>query len=197
MKKLPSTIWPMLASLTGVCLLAGLLLSGTYYLTGDAIAETEKKQQEKAVKAILPKYKKLETDTVNGMPRHKAFTRKGEYVGTAIESTVNGFGGPFTVMVGFNSDNKITGYQVLKHQETPGLGSKMTDWFVEDLTQWSPEGRPLKLKKDGGTVNAITAATISSRAFILAINQAIGACVDTRPDTATGATAKTKGGQHE
>ncbi|MBO4370444.1 MAG: RnfABCDGE type electron transport complex subunit G [Paludibacteraceae bacterium] len=193
MKKLPSTILPMLLSLTCVCLLAGTLLGVVHYFTEEPIAATEKIQQEKAIKAVLPKYKKLETDTINGMPRHKAFTKSGEYVGVAIESTADGFGGPFTIIVGFDATNEICGYQVLKHQETPGLGSKMTDWFVEALAEWTPGDKPLSVKKDGGSVEAITAATISSRAFLVAVNQAIGICIDQNVDQTTGATRKMKG----
>ena len=80
-------------------------------------------------------------------------------------------------MVGFDSDGKLFNYSVLEHNETPGLGSKMQKWFSTDKNQQNIIGRDmtkgmLMITKDGGDVDAITASTISSRAFLEAINLA-------------------------
>jgi electron transport complex protein RnfG len=79
-------------------------------------------------------------------------------------------------MVGFYPDGTIYNYSVLEHKETPGLGSKMDLWFTKDgkgnITGKKPGTTGLKVSKDGGDIDAITAATISSRAFLDAINRA-------------------------
>ena len=96
--------------------------------------------------------------------------------GFAVETAVDGFGGQFRVMVGFDAEGNILGYEILEHQETPGLGSHMEHWFKNaDKPNQNIIGRKagaLQVSKDGGDVDAITAATISSRAFLKAVNQA-------------------------
>ena len=105
----------------------------------------------------------------------------GETVGGAVESnTQKGFGGQIKVIVGFDMKGTILNYSVLEHAETPGLGAKMQEWFRMDKGQQSILGRAvpadgLKVVKDGGDVDAITAATISSRAFLNAVNRAYSA----------------------
>ena len=78
-------------------------------------------------------------------------------------------------MVGIDVNGNLVNYSILSHSETPGLGSKMDKWFIEKspITGISVSSAPLSVSKDGGSVDAITAATISSRAFLSAINKAI------------------------
>ena len=95
--------------------------------------------------------------------------------GAAVESTTLGFGGPLKVLVGFNAEGTILGYTILEHQETPGIGAKADQWFQEGqngcIIGMTPADS-LYVKKDGGQVDAITASTITSRAFLLAVNNA-------------------------
>ncbi len=103
--------------------------------------------------------------------------RNGELVGTAVKTyTNNGFGGKVWLMVGFNPNGTISNYSVLEHKETPGLGSKMDLWFTKNgkgnIIGKKPGTTGLKVSKDGGDIDAITAATISSRAFLDAVNRA-------------------------
>ncbi len=153
MAKLESTFKNMVLSLTLIALVAAGLLAGVYMLTQYRIAEQARAKQEAARLAVL-----------NGQE------------GQAIEVSENGFGGIFKVMVGLAPDGTILGYQVLEHQETPGLGSHMEEWF-QDASKPAQNiiGRKagaLRVSKDGGDVDAITAATISSRAFLKAVNNA-------------------------
>lgn len=122
------------------------------------------------------------------MPRKKD-------LGAAVESTTGGFGGDLKVLVGFNPEGKILGYTLLEHAETPGLGAKADKWFrmgeKGDIIGKDP-AEPLTVSKDGGQVDAITASTITSRAFLLAINNAYKAYKATPADAATGATEQNK-----
>ena len=115
-------------------------------------------------------------------------------VGAAVESTTGGFGGDLKVLVGFNPDGKILGYTLLEHAETPGLGAKADKWFQKgekgDIIGKDPK-EPLTVSKDGGQVDAITASTITSRAFLLAVNNAYNAYKATpATDAQTGASPK-------
>ena len=121
-------------------------------------------------------------------------------MGFAVNSSSNnGFGGNIQIIVGFDTENKIVNYSVLQHSETPGLGSKMTQWF-KDTTKPNQSiiGRdlssgPLKVSKDGGNVDAITASTITSRAFLEAVNKTYA--VYKESDADSGATTKEEKGE--
>ena len=95
--------------------------------------------------------------------------------GAVFKVAPKGFGGPINTLVGINAEGKVTGYKILSLSETPGLGSKLTsDSFNEKLKTLlaiNPNPR-FKVKKDQGDVDAITAATISSRAFCLGLTEA-------------------------
>ncbi len=154
MAKLESTFKNMVLSLVIISMVAAGALAGVYMLTLGNIEAQKKAKQEAAKQAVLA----------------------GHEDGYAVETAVDGFGGTFRVMVGFDQEGNILGYEILEHQETPGLGSHMVHWFKNaDKPGQNIIGRKagaLQVSKDGGDVDAITAATITSRAFLKAVNQA-------------------------
>ena len=188
MAKLKSTLPNMLLSLTGICLVAGAILAGVNEFTAGPIAVAKAAALEEAIKAVAPEFDNKPTEeaymavTADG-DSLKIYPAKkgGETVGGAVESnTSKGFGGVVKVIVGFDLQGTILNYSVLEHAETPGLGAKMHEWFRMEKGQQSILGRTmpdggLKVSKDGGDVDAITAATISSRAFLNAVNRAYSA----------------------
>lgn len=188
MAKLKSTLPNMLLSLTGICLIAGAILAGVNAFTAGPIAVAKAAALEEAIKAVAPEFDNKPTEeaymavTADGDSLKIYPAKKGdETVGGAVESnTLKGFGGEIKVIVGFDMKGTILNYSVLEHAETPGLGAKMQEWFRMDKGQQSILGRAvpadgLKVAKDGGDVDAITAATISSRAFLNAVNRAYSA----------------------
>ena len=188
MAKLKSTLPNMLLSLTGICLIAGAILAGVNEFTAGPIAVAKAAALEEAIKAVAPEFDNKPTEeaymavTADG-DSLKIYPAKkgGDTVGGAVESnTSKGFGGVVKVIVGFDLQGTILNYSVLEHAETPGLGAKMHEWFRMEKGQQSILGRTipdggLKVSKDGGDVDAITAATISSRAFLDAVNRAYSA----------------------
>lgn len=188
MAKLKSTLPNMLLSLTGICLVAGAILAGVNEFTAGPIAVAKAAALEEAIKAVAPEFDNKPTEeaymavTADGDSLKIYPAKKGdEVVGGAVESnTSKGFGGVVKVIVGFDLQGTILNYSVLEHAETPGLGAKMHEWFRMEKGQQSILGRTvpadgLKVVKDGGDVDAITAATISSRAFLNAVNRAYSA----------------------
>ena len=179
MAKLKSSLTNMLLSLTLITLVAAGLQAGIYSLTKDTIAATNAAKQQAAIIAVLPQVEglniaePLEVDGITIFKAHQGDT----FAGAAVKVAENGFGGTFHVMVGFDNAGTITGFEVLDHQETPGLGSKMQEWFqnVRTIIGLNPAQSNLTVSKDGGDVDAITAATISSRAFLAAVNKAYNA----------------------
>ncbi len=191
----------MLLVLTGVTAVSVALLAYVNELTKGPIAEANAKTLSDAVGMVVPGFDndpiaEKKVQVVNGV-EYAVYpaTKGGEYIGAAVETTSLGFGGELKVLVGFNAEGKIIDYSLLSHAETPGLGSKAADWFKKgnkgDITGMTPGEASLTVSKDGGKVDAITASTITSRAFLRAINEAYAAYAgqDTTDGT-TGATQK-------
>lgn len=199
MAKLENNLKNMFLSLTVITVVVGALLGLVAAVTADPIAAAAKAAQEDAIKAVAPEFDAVsepeQATSANEMPATIfTVTKGGQQVGKAIQvTTKQGFGGKVTVMFGFDNAGTITGYNVLDcSNETPGLGAKMPDWFQKgqkgDVIGKNPGTNNLTVSKDGGEVDAITAATISSRAFCDAIAQAYGLLAGA--DVATAATAQ-------
>ena len=177
MEKLQSSFKNMVLSLVTISVVAAGALAGVYILTLNTINAQKAAKQKQAVLAVLPEGATIaEPEEVNGLTVYKAFAGD-KWVGTAVETEENGFGGPQKIMVGFDAEGKVINYEVLEHQETPGLGDHIAEWFKntakpgQNIIGRKATGA-FKVSKDGGDVDAITAATISSRAFLQAINKA-------------------------
>ena len=166
----------MLLSLTAIALVAAAALAALNGVTKDPIAQAQQAKVEKAISAVLPAFDKLEDQDVDGHVCHVGLDAEGNMVGAAIEAgNDNGFGGHLQVMVGFDKEGNVYGYSILESHETPGLGAKAGEWFVKggkgDIISVD-HARPLTVKKDGGDVDAISGSTITSRAFLTAVNDA-------------------------
>ncbi len=175
-KKAKSTIINMFLSLTVISVVAAGTLGLVNSVTADPIAKAQQAKTEAAIKAVLPPFEQLEEVDANGVACTKAYNAAGELQGIAVMSgSEKGFGGHLGVMVGFDDEGNVTGYQVLQTAETPGLGAKAGEWFQKgnkgDIIGTNP-ATPLSVKKDGGQVDAISGSTITSRAFCDAINNA-------------------------
>ena len=192
MEKLQSSFKNMVLSLVTISVVAAGALAGVYVLTKVSIDAQKKAKQEKAILAVLPEGATIaEPEEVNGLTVYKAYI-DDQWVGTAVQTEENGFGGPQKIMVGFDAEGKIINYEVLEHQETPGLGDHIAEWFKNaDKPGQNIIGRQANgtftVSKDGGDVDAITAATISSRAFLSAINKAYDAYANGEVEAETGA----------
>ena len=195
----------MLLVLTGVAVIMGAVLAWVNSVTAAPIADQKKKALDDGIKAVLAcdDLVVAEPDTVkqNGAKGkeltfviYQAQDAQGKDIGAAVESTTLGFGGNLKVLVGFDPEGTIKGYTLLEHAETPGLGAKADKWFQKgekgDIVGKNPKD-PLTVSKDGGQVDAITASTITSRAFLLAVNNAYKAYKGTpTADGQTGASSK-------
>jgi Na+-translocating ferredoxin:NAD+ oxidoreductase subunit G len=181
MAKTESTFKNMVLVLLVISLAASMSLGAVYNLTKDPIAKAQKQKKEAAIKQVVPDFDNLEPvsvmpeDGIDPVIINKAF-KGGELVGYAVETyTDKGYSGRILLMVGFLPDGTIINTAVLKHTETPGLGDKMDaskSAFPAQFKDKNPESFILEVRKDGGEVDAITAATISSRAFCDGVQRA-------------------------
>lgn len=195
MERLKSNFLNMALVLTIISLVAAGALAAVYSLTVDPIAQAKAQKEEQAVRDVLPDYTRLEADSVDGLAITRAYN--GDVlVGSAVKTEDTGFGGTIKLMVGFDAEGKIVNYSVLEQTETPGLGTKMVDWFKTDKNRQNvcglnPSQVNFKVSKDGGDIDAITAATISSRAFLRAVQKAYNAAVSApQTDGASSASAQ-------
>ena len=219
-----STLVNMTAVLFGITLVASAGVGVVNMITEEPIALAKEAATKSALTEVLPAFESTEeqTLTIDELPITVYTARNGgEVAGYAVQTmTKQGFNGVVRLMVGFTPDGEVVNVNVLEQSETPGLGTKMAD--EGNVLLGSIQGQKLENKKlvggklavtkDGGDVDALTAAAISSRAYVDAVNRAwmayksVATGVEAT-DTASGAThtvatqtnepAAQEGGQHE
>lgn len=185
MKRIPSTLTNMILSLGVITILSGALIGLIYSVTKEPIAEQKVRQLSLSISEVAPSFDNdPEADKWDTLIDGILFTVYpayfgGKLAGAAVRgATMDGFSGEISIMCGFNEDGTIRDYRVLQHAETPGLGSKMEEWFrnpagARSVIGLNPSSPGFRVSKDpGGEIDGITAATISSRAFLSAMRDA-------------------------
>jgi electron transport complex protein RnfG len=178
MAKKESTFTNMFLTLLIITVVSSLAASGVYNLTKEPIAEVGRMKQQKAIEQVMPPFESYTTQAVmpaSGKDSIVLFTgvTNEDTVGVAVNTySFEGYSGLIKLMVGFTPDGTIHNIVVLEQKETPGLGTKMTTAWKDQFIGKNLKDFNCTVKKDGGQVDAITAATISSRAFCDAINRA-------------------------
>ena len=167
-----STFKNMSLCLLVICLVCSGLLAGVYALTKEPIDAAAKAKNEAAIMEVLPTsavtIEEERTVDFEGATYayNLAYDEQGNTVGCAINVAPVGFGGPIAIKVGFDANGVIWNTKVLSQAETPGLGAKCVEpAFSEQFKGFDPAQKKLAVKKDGGDVDAITASTITSRAY--------------------------------
>jgi electron transport complex protein RnfG len=174
----------MVLSLTLISMGAAACLSFVYVITKEPIEKSMLDKKLNAIRMVVPEFNnnpyaeafRIQADGGDSLEFYPA-KMDGKIVAYAVSTYTNiGFSGKVKLIAGFKPDGTIINISVLEQKETPGLGAKMTeDAFKGQFRDKNPSGFLLKVKKDGGNVDAITAATISSRAFCDAIQRAYDA----------------------
>jgi Na+-translocating ferredoxin:NAD+ oxidoreductase subunit G len=175
MTKLPSTIKNMILSLLIISATMSAALASVYLMTKDQIELAKKMKEVNAIKAVLPEFTNDPTETKKEIGELTVYTavNNNDTLGYAVKTlTKKAFSGTFTLMVGFLKDGTIHNIEIIEQKETPGLGDKIKTKWKDQFKSKNPETFKLVVKKDGGPVDAITAATISSRAFCDAVGNA-------------------------
>lgn len=179
-----STLKNMVAVLFGITLVASAGVGVVNMITVEPIAQSKQAATTAALTEVLPPFDETTSEelTIDEMPITVYTATKGGVVaGYAVQSMSKlGFGGAVRMMVGFDPDGRVVNINVLEQTETPGLGTKMCNEGNPLLG--SVKGQRLEdkqlvdgklaVRKDGGDVDALTAATISSRAYVDAVNRA-------------------------
>ena len=177
MAKKESTLTNMLIALMVITIVSGGVLGFIYGLTKPAIDKVEENKNIKAINEVLKTDVAIATTesvVIEDLTYNLAYDAEGNFIGAAVKTySKNGFGGKIELMVGMLADGIINKVSVLSQAETPGLGANMVnEKWKSQFDGKDPKNFILKVKKDGGDVDAITAATISSRAVSEAIQRA-------------------------
>ena len=233
-----SSLSNMVLTLLTITFAVGGILGFVYQQTKEPIALSALAKQSEAIEKVMPGFdnnpmeEMYEIEAYGGL-KLKVFPamKDGQPIGVAVEtSSSKGYGGEIKLIVGMKPDGTIVNYEVLDHKETPGLGTKMVDWFKpatgggeishsafldklfgvkaqegagdgKSIIGKNPGTTDFRVSKDGGEIDAITAATITSRAFLDAVQTAYRACKanaqDSEVDASTGATANTHAGEKD
>lgn len=150
-----------------VCGLSGYLLAQVNKKTEPKIKEIKKKEEEKINKEIFPEGVKFEEKEINGIKFVAVLDSNGLEIGKIFEVKTLGYGGFILLKVGLENDLKIRKIKIKEHSETPGLGSKITqESFLNQFIGKTKEDLYLKKDRVEGKIDAITGATISSRAVV-------------------------------
>ena len=185
MAKVESTLKNMVVVLFLVTAVSATVLGFVYQATKAPIEKAKLNKKLNAIKEVVPAFdndpsKEVKIVEVGGEKMEFYPAKKGDkLVGTAVKTfTNNGFSGKMWFMVGFLPDGTIHNFSVLEQLETPGLGTKMDPWFKvkkenkkNSILGLNPSKVNFTVSKDGGDVDAITAATITSRAFLEAVKR--------------------------
>ena len=185
MVKKESSFVNMVFTLFVITLTASTALGFVYKFTKAPITAAKQAAKMKAISEVLPEFNNLPNEEVYkiAMDNDTLFfypaRENSRLVGTAIETFTNkGFSGNIKLMIGILPDGSINDIVVLEHKETPGLGDKMSKSKSNFSLQFqgiNPKNFNINVNKDGGDVDAITASTISSRAYCDAVNRACNA----------------------
>ena len=204
-----STLFNMVAVLFTITLIASAGVGAVNMITEEPIAAAKAAATTAAVANVLPEFDNTTPveQEIDGMTIKVYTATSGEsVVGYAVESmTKSGFGGAIRMMVGFLPDGKIFNVNVLEQAETPGLGTKMCDEgnaLISSIKDKDADELKFSVKKDGGELDALTAATISSRAYYDAVARAhkafqVASGQKAWADGDTGATASAENNEGE
>jgi len=163
----------LVISLTVIATIAGFCVALAEAITREPIAEKKRADFIEDLTRVLPAGvpEPVETSFVLANGTTQTVHRAGDAVALEVVSTA-GYGGDIRLLIGFRGDGALHGYSVLEHKETPGLGAHIAGRFRSEITNRPPD-TVWKVKQDGGDIDALTAATISSRAVCDAINKAL------------------------
>jgi electron transport complex protein RnfG len=192
MAKLNSSLKNMVMSLAIISFGASAILGGVYVLTKKPIEDAAELKKTNAIKEVLPQNNNMKIGeaveiTLDSYSEkfivYPAF-ENDKLIAAAVETfDNNGYGGQIKSMVGFDAEGNIVNYAILAMSETPGLGEKVTSWFKtkrnnQDIRGKKPSEESFKVSKDGGEIDAITASTITSRAFLSSVKTAYNVFIE-------------------
>jgi len=185
MDRAPSTPFRMVLTVFLTCLISATALTFTYEATRERIAAQEREMERRALTAVLTegaRFERLEdidldraaevAGDVSVAGVWSAFDANDAFIGYAVRCAPRGYGGPIEMIVGLDRDGKVAGVNIITHDETPGLGTKIITepWFLQQFIGWEA----LEIQTAVRGYDTITGATKSAdaiRAGVVAVSR--------------------------
>lgn len=161
--------------LFAITAVAAAVLAGVNSVTAPKIIENERIAQEEAMKAVLPEaesFEKLDISPDENSTILEIYDAKD--AGVAVKAAPSGYGGKISMIVGIDNEYKVTGIEIISHSETASLGAKCTS--EEFKSQFAGKTEGLEVVKNGAKdnqIDAISSATVTSKAVVRGVNDAI------------------------
>ncbi len=168
-----------------ICCGAALALGSVYELTKEPIARQQELKKQRAIAAVFPglpadieqetaAVRLCDDDSSDSCQQFFVLTTDRDINGIALEASAVGYNGPIAIMVGILPTGILSAITIISHSETPGLGANITkESFCSQFSQLVVAESGLDLKKNGGTIDQVTGATISSTAVLQAVREQV------------------------
>ena len=160
-------------NLTAACLISGIIIAGTYFVTNPIAIEKNKMLEQQAMKDLV-----ANADTFASVTKKTGWfsaEKSGKVIAYIVPSESKGYGGTIKMLVAVSTDGKVIDYNILSANETPGLGDKASEDFFRDRIK-GKESKALEVVKDPSNkenVQALTGATITSKAVTKGVKEAV------------------------
>ncbi|MFL0196515.1 RnfABCDGE type electron transport complex subunit G [Clostridium sp. WILCCON 0269] len=173
MSKDQNSIFEITKNLTITCFIAGIIIAVVYYITAPVAAQKQVEIKNQTMKALVSNANNFKT--VNGKKDWYAAQQGSKTIAYVVPAESKGYGGAITMLVAVTPDGKVIGFSIVSHNETPGLGanaskpsfsSQFKGKVADDLTV-------VKDKSNKKNIQAMTGATITSRAVTKGVKEAV------------------------
>ncbi len=181
MKPAKSSLFNMVAALLAVSVCSAAAIGYVHQITEEPIAIAKKQKTLNAIRDMVGNFDNNPFDEKtllsDGQTELYPARENGIITSVAVKSqSNNGFGGKIELIAGILTDGTLVGYKIIEQNETPGLGTKVTERkFSSQFEGMDTRTGIFDLRKDGGEIDAVTGATISSRAVVEAVKKAVSA----------------------
>lgn len=168
----------LVLTLFAITAAAALILAVVYGMTAERIAQGAAERRQSAMEAVAPGadiFSQLPYDPEKVLDMHGAY-KGGALLGYCVEVAPDGFGGPITLLVGVSDGGSVMGVKVLEQNETAGLGANVRE--DDFLGQYKGLSGTIRVGLGDNAVDAVTGATISSKAVTDGVNRALAAVAD-------------------
>lgn len=166
-----NSIFKIGINLTIACLLSGAIIAGVYSVTAPVAAQQRENLKNNAMKELVADAQSFKA--IDGKTDWYAAVKDGKTVAYVVPAESKGYGGTIKMLTAVDPDGKIINFKILAHNETPGLGDRAGDAkFVKQFVGKSPENLEVVKTPTDKNIQALTGATITSRAVTKGIREA-------------------------
>lgn len=171
-EKKENSVFHIAFNLVAACFISGLVIGAVYYVTAPVAAEKAEQMKQESMRELV-----ADADAFRPVAGHEGWfeaQKGGAVIAYIVPSETKGYGGTIKMLVAVTAEGRVIDFSILEHNETPGLGDNAQKPAFRDQFK-GKEASHMKVVKDPSdreNIQAMTGATISSRAVTLGVRQA-------------------------